>query len=362
MSRWKAFATVVVLVVVGSLAGCDSLQPVEPVGQAPVTLDSIAGYLVTEDARGVTDISNGVLTEISPVWYQPTESGQLIYASPQAERAVSGIETQALSQKVAIVPSISNFRNGQWDGGLIHGIITNPQVRGNHIATIIGLVKAKQWAGVDIDYESLAAADRSAYSAFIGDLAAALHQAQKVLTVTAHAKTAEPGDWSGAQAQDWQALGTAADEVRVMAYDYSNMTSPPGAIAPLPWVESVLKLAASEVPRNKIMLGVATYGYDWPSDQQGDSLDSLDSVQWSDAQAIAQANAAQVMWDAKSQSPWFTYTNDQGSQDTVWYEDARSLQAKIALALRYQVKGIFIWRLGGEDPAIWEQLRKATGG
>ncbi len=355
MSRWKAFVIVVVLAAVTSVTGCDSQQPVEPTGQTPPTLGTIAGYMVPEDARGVTDVSNGVLTEISPVWYQPTESGQLVFASPQAQQSVAGIAKVASSQQVEIMPSISNYRNNNWDDGLIHGLISNPQVRGNHIAAIVGLVKTQQWAGIDIDYESLATADRSAYSAFISDLAAALHRAQKKLTVTVQAKTAGPGDDSGSGAQNWQALGASADEVRVMAYDYSYEDSPPGAVAPLPWVESVLRLAVSEVPRNKIMLGVGTYGYDWPNNQQGDS------VQWSDAQAIVQSNGVSVKWDPTSQSPWFTYTDDQGTQHTIWYEDSRSMQAKIVLALRYQVKGVFIWRLGGEDPAIWDELQQATG-
>lgn len=310
--------------------------------------------MVPEDARGILAMGKGILTEISPVWFQPTESGALVFASRQAEQSAPGIEIEALAHHVAVIPSISNFRDGQWDGHLIHRIIADPQMSETHIAAIVRLVTTHQWAGIDVDYESLAASDRGAYSTFISDLATALHQAQKRLTMTVHAKTAEPGDWSGARAQDWRALGLSADEVRVMAYDYSTADSPPGAIAPLPWVESVLRLAVSEVPHDKLLLGVGTYGYDWASGQHGQD------VQWTDVEVIAQARSSSVIWDATSQSPWFTYSDNQGRQHTIWYENARSLQAKIALAARYQVKGIVIWRLGGEDPAIWEQLRQAT--
>ncbi|MGE5334912.1 MAG: hypothetical protein ACM3N4_09460, partial [Nitrososphaerota archaeon] len=59
-------------------------------------------------------------------------------------------------------------------------------------------------------------------------------------------------------------------------------------------------------------------------------------------------------------SPWFTYTDRQGHAHTVWYEDARSLNAKIALAVHDQVNGIVIWRLGGEDPGIWTEIGRAT--
>jgi spore germination protein len=358
MSRRTALVIVALLAELLGLAGCASQQPegedtTQVVGTPP-TLQAIAGYTVPEDRRGVSTIGNDVLTEISPVWYQPTESGQLVFATDEAEQSISAIEAEAVSHHVAVVPSISNFRGERWDAALIHRIISNPQLRQAHITAIVGLITSQGWSGIDIDYESLAARDRAAYSAFIHDLAVALHQARRRLTITVHAKVAEPGDWSGARAQDWRALGASADEVRVMAYDYSTEDSPPGAIAPLPWVEKVLQLAVSEVPRDKIMLGVPTYGYDWASGQQAQDL------QWTDVQALIQAHGVAVTWDQKSQTPWFTYVDKQGHPHTVWYEDARSMQAKIDLAVRDRVHGIVIWRLGGEDPAIWKQLRQTT--
>lgn len=351
------FVALVALVALTPLAGCasePSRQSPTPTSQGAFTLRVVAGYLAPEDARGVASLSNEPLTEASPVWYQPTDSGGLIFASDEARRSVASVTAAAQARQIALLPSISNYRNRHWDGALIHAIITNPGKRATHIAAIVDLVRVRQWAGIDIDYESLSAADRSAFSAFIRDLGDALHQAGKRLSVTVHAKTSEPGDWSGARAQDWQALGAAADEVRVMAYDYSTEDSSPGAIAPLPWVEDVLKLAVSEIPRDKIILGVPAYGYDWRSGQSGKG------VQWAEAVAIADAHSAPIKWDPTTQSPWFAYTDSQGRPHTVWFEDARSMQTKLALALTYRVGGVAIWRLGGEDPAIWERLRQAT--
>jgi len=348
MIRQASFFTLLVALGLGQLAACgQSAQS----GQGPSTLRTVAGYLVPEDPRGLAAMDNGVLTEISPVWYRPTGSGQLVFASPEAEQQASVVEAQASSHHVAIAPTIANERDGQWDEPLIHGILSDPQTRAAHVTAIVELARSHRWAGIDLDYESLRAADRAAYSAFVRSLATALHRAHRRLTLTVHAKTAEPGDWSGAQAQDWRSLGQVADEVRVMAYDYSTEDSAPGPIAPPAWVNGVLRLAVSEVPRAKILLGVATYGYDWTSGQSGQDL------QWTDAQALAKTHAARVRWDLTSASPWFAYTDAQGRPHTVWYEDARSLQAKLDLARQYRVGGVVLWRLGGEDPAIWSQLR-----
>ena len=340
------------LAMAASLAGCGSSSSGQSTsGQG--SLRAIAGYLAPWNPAGVAALGKGALTEVSPVWYQPSPDGQVVIASADALQSQVAIESQASSQNIAILPSISNFRNGQWDGALIHQIITAPQTRARHITAIADLVTSHRWAGIDIDYESLRAADRDAYSAFIRDLAAALHQQGKRLSLTVHAKTSEPGDWSGARAQDWRALGQSADEVRVMAYDYSTEESPPGPIAPVNWVKSVLQLAVSEIPREKIMLGVATYGYDWPSGQKGQDL------QWADAKALASDHNIPVKWDPASESPWFSYTDDRGLPHTVWYENARSMRDKLDLARQYRVAGVVIWVLGGEDPAIWEPLRQA---
>jgi spore germination protein YaaH len=139
-----------------------------------------------------------------------------------------------------------------------------------------------------------------------------------------------------------------------MSYDYSTEDSAPGPIAPLDWVRSVLQLAVSEIPRDKIVLGVATYGYDWPSGEPAQDL------QWTDAEALARAHNVPVKWDTASHSPWFAYTDSQGQPHTVWFENASSMKDKLDLATQYRVAGVFIWVLGGEDPATWRELRQVS--
>lgn len=346
---------VMMLAMATGIVGCVStLSGQRVVPPSHYSLHTIAGYVVPWDDRSVAAAGESALTEVSPVWYQPTQSGQLVFASEEAQQSQSQMAAQPSTRRLAIVPTISNFVGNQWDGGLIHRLISDPQLRAAHVAAIVDLGQFSRWAGVDLDYESLAAADRGAYSAFVRDVATALHRVQKKLTLTVHAKTAEPGDWSGARAQDWQALGASADEVRVMAYDYSTESTPPGAIAPVAWVDSVLQLAVAEVPRAKILLGLPTYGYDWTNGEPGQDL------QWAEAEALAKARGAAVQWDPTSQSPWFAYTDDQGRRHVVWYENARSLKAKLELATRYHVGGVVVWRLGGEDPGIWALLRQAS--
>jgi spore germination protein len=352
--RRSTIVLVLALTAAATLAGCGSGAPDLSAAQpSRHSLGTVAGYVVPWDSSSIAATATDAVTEVSPVWYQPTANGQIVFASAEAKLSESTVEAQASKRHIAVIPTISNYVDDQWDGGLIHQLISNMRLRAAHITSIVDLVSSHQWAGIDLDYESLGAEDRAAYSLFIHDIAAALHHVHKRLTLTVHAKTAEPGDWSGAEAQDWRALGASADEVRVMAYDYSSDDTAPGPIAPISWVESVLQLAVAEVPREKIVLGLATYGYDWAGSELGQD------VQWSDASSIARAHGVPIKWDPTSQSPWFTYTDSHGTRHTVWFEDAQSLQGKLDLALRYQIGGVVLWRLGGEDPAIWGLIHRA---
>jgi spore germination protein YaaH len=338
----RILAAVLAGVVVGSFLGCGRDQPSAPT-------HSVAAYLVPWDERSQVLAGDGVLTEVSPVWFQPTETGEVVFASEEARRSAASVDAGGVS----LTPSISNFRNGHWDGELIGHIVGDPTRRAAHVQAIVELVRSGDWSGIDIDYESMPTSSRDAYSSFVADLAAALDGVPARLSVTVHAKTAEPGTWSGARAQDWRAIGAAADEVRVLAYDYASAESPPGPIAPAAWVDQVLRLATSLVPPDRIVLGLPTYGYDWTAGAAGTAL------QWADVRATADARNAPTQWDSDHSAPWLKYTDEQGRNHTVWYENAHSIAAKLDVARRHRVDRVVLWRLGGEDPDIWSTLRSA---
>lgn len=327
----------------------------------PMTKITVAGYTVPWDKRSTVADGRGVLSIASPQWYVPTTSGQLRLLDGVSDQDVRAIEDTAAAAHVVLMPSITDY-TGRWNGALISHILSNANMRAAHIATIIQTVRAHGWAGVDLDYESLPELDRNAYSAFVSDLADALHQAHARLSLTVHAKTSEPGDWYGARAENWHALGASADEVRIMAYDYTTLGDPPGPIAPVHWVEHVLALATQEIPRKKIMLGLPMYGYDWVTgQQQSKAAMNNQDLRWADVTALAQAHHATIQWDTTAQEPWFHYVDDQGRQHTVWYENARSMQTKLHQGIQAGIGGVFLWRLGGEDPAVWPALAKVAG-
>ena len=127
------------------------------------------------------------------------------------------------------------------------------------------------------------------------------------------------------------------------------------AVAPLLNVRAVLDYAVTEIPPEKIFLGIPNYGYDWPLPfVQGVTRAQSISNQYAIELAI-RYNIA-IQYDETSQSPFFHYTDDSGTVHEVWFEDARSMAAKLNLIAEYGFRGAGFWNLMRPFPQTWQVL------
>ena len=319
----------------------------------------VVGNLVFWDqARGFEAIAANadLFSEVSPFWYHVAADGSVV---PYTTAAGATYEDAAIiaflrERNILVMPTVANIVNGVWNGPLVSKLIADATLSSRNINNLVQLAVTRQYDGIDLDYEDLAASDRAAFSAFVNRLAVALHAQGKLLSVNVYAKTSEPGGWDGPKAQDWAAIGLAADQVRIMSYEYHWSTSEAGPISPIDWVTDVMWFARATIPRDKIMQGVPLYGYDWVGR-------SGTAIVWQEAMALANQHGVAIKWDAPSASPWFEYVR-QNVRHTVWFENSWSLDEKLQVALAVDVGGVTLWRLGGEDPDNWNALRARFGG
>lgn len=292
-------------------------------------------------------------SEVSPWMYGLDSRGQIVtqYA-PAQSGAVTAQLARLSAAKIPLVPTLANISQGNWAYQPVYQILHDPRLRAQHVAAIIALVRQQHYAGIDIDYEDLHASDRSAFTAFVTQLGAALHAKGKTLSVALFAKTTNAGTDQRNVAQDYAAIGRVADQVRLMAYDYHWAGSTPGPVAPIGWVRGVLRYVKSQIPAHKIILGVPLYGYDWAAGGHGTVIG------WLQAFRLANQYHAQPHFDAASQSPWFDYTDQSGHKHVVWFENAPSSKAKFAAARGSGIGGVYLWMYGFEDTGIWDALRQ----
>ncbi len=334
----------------GALAGSGATSLVSVNGAHPKTGRVVAAWLPTSfdtaQAHASFDANKDVLDEVSPFWYEARADGTL---QPELGARDSELVDAAHAANVWVIPTIHNVN----DPEAVPSVIGDAGRRAAHIATIVNEAKTYNYDGIDIDYEALAPESRDEFSAFIGELAAALHAENKLLTVAVHAKDTDDGGLGAFQ--DWQQLGAVADRLRIMTYDYHWRGSDPGPVAPVHWVASVAQYARSVVPAHKIQLGIPFYAYNW-----GESGEATPQT-WIDVQALVKRYQPLVNVTARTaQGPveesWFTY-EEGGEERTVWFSDRRSIEAKLRLVEQEDLAGIAIWRLGSEDPANWQTIR-----
>lgn len=233
-------------------------------------------------------------------------------------------------------------------------VLTDQAVQSALIEEIVATIEEKGYRGLDVDFEYIPAAQRESYAAFISRLRARLAPRGLPVLVALAPKTyaAQPGLLY--EAHDYALLGAAADYVLLMTYEWGYTYGPPQAVAPLPNVRRVVDYALTEIPREKIYLGIPNYGYDWPLPfVQGQTR--AQSISNQEAVAIAVAQGAEIAYDETAQSPWFQYVRD-GVEHVVWFEDARSMSAKLRLVSEYGLHGAGYWNLMRPYPQGWTVL------
>ncbi len=171
----------------------------------------------------------------------------------------------AKAHGVKVLGTMNNYDHDSagFDRKRVEKFLGDPAAMEAHVQGLLALARADGLDGLDVDYESLDAQDRGAFSAFVQRLCDAAHAKGLTVGLAAHPKVSEPGTWGGPQAQNYAVLGAAVDYFHVMTYDYHWSTSGAGSLAPLGWVRQVAEFTASKVPPSKIELGVNTYGMDW---------------------------------------------------------------------------------------------------
>jgi spore germination protein YaaH len=323
-------------------------------GSAPpktgrVVVASLPYWSIGRDTDAALANRNDI-NEVSPWIYGLGGHGQIILDSGIDAASLQADLSRLRARGLPVVPTLANVdAQGNFEYGTVASVLHSPALAGRQVAGIVALVDAHHYAGIDLDYENLQARDRQAFTSFVTGLAAALHAKGKILSVALFAKASDAGYAPRNVAQDYAAIGRAADQVRLMGYDYHWETSPPGPVAPIGWIRDVISYAKTQIPASKIILGIPEYGYDW-------SGGSGTGISWLQALQLSRQYHAPPHYDASSQSPWFTYADASKHRHTVWFENAESTQPKLDVA--QGIGGVYLWMYSEPDPGTWSVLHR----
>ena len=307
------------------------------------------GGSVSETLENAAEKHSRSLTYLSPFSYQIDRKGNLI--PPPLNR----FKEIADANNAALTLVVTNLEEGAFSRDLGTAILTNEQVQDNLLNNIIQEANRIGYRDIHFDFEFLDPANREDYNQFLRKAADRLHAEGLLISTALAPKTSatQEGEWY--EAHDYRAHGEIVDFVVLMTYEWGYSGGPPMAVSPIGPVTDVVEYALTEMPASKIMLGQNLYGYDWtlPFKPGGEYARALSPVQ---AVALARTMNQAISYDEESQAPYFFYYDDEGNQHEVWFEDARSIQAKFQLIKDKNLRGISYWKLGLAFPQNWYLL------
>lgn len=301
----------------------------------------IAQSMVDEVRKRVGD-----LTFLGMFSYQVHRDGSL--TAPETNDLLQIAKNAGVTNSLVV----SNLENFAFNADLAHALFINEAAQNQLFGNLIQIANEEGYGEIHFDFELLHPEDRELYTNFLRKARDRFHQAGFKISAALAPKSSDvkTGIYG---AHDYAALGEILDYVMLMTYEWGYTYSNPQAVSPIQPVRSILDYAISVMPREKIFLGQNLYGYDWtaPFPPQGGPPAKAISPQ--QAIQIALERNAEIQYDVQSQAPFFNYYDETGVRHEVWFEDARSIQAKFDLMKELGIGGIMYWKLGLAFPQNW---------
>ncbi len=287
---------------------------------------------------------------MTPFTYGITNSGGLVDLDDE--------ELIAIANEYGVTPLMhlsTLTEQGGFSNELASMVLNNPEIQDSLTSDIIENIQNKGYGGLDIDFEFVYPQDAQLYGDFIGKLAEALNPLGYDVVAALAPKISDTQRGLLYEGHDFRAIGSNANAVLLMTYEWGYTYGPPLAVAPIRNVRQVVEYALGIIPPEKIFLGIPNYGYDWTlpyvkGESRADSISNVEAIQ------IAARNGAEIQYDEVSQSPWFRYTDSEGREHEVWFEDVRSIQQKFNLINEKNLRGAGYWNLMRPFQQNWSLL------
>jgi spore germination protein YaaH len=308
------------------------------------------------------------INNISPVWFDLKSDGSLDDKKPQNYKEIINL---AKEKSMSITPSIALFEHN-----ILTSALNSESNFDRHLSQSLDIAKIDGVDGIDIDYEAIKLSDRDKYFDYLTKLKEGLSKNNKILSVTVLPKWGENINYSSfretREVQDWKKISDIADQVRIMAYDYTWQSAPfSGPISPISWVKKILEYSKDKIPSNKTILSLPLYGYEkfevredfvkqkLPStlileNNRGGSNSSR-AYSFNNINKALSENEGEIVRQEDEVFYYYSKLNNESRKfenRLLVFVDREGLQKRIDLAKEYKIAGIAFWRFGDNEDIL----------
>jgi cellulose synthase/poly-beta-1,6-N-acetylglucosamine synthase-like glycosyltransferase/spore germination protein YaaH/peptidoglycan/xylan/chitin deacetylase (PgdA/CDA1 family) len=325
-------------------------RKVAALGKIPANYDPLrAAFYVSDDYTSLASLQvhyHDLDLLIPEALHAVSRDGKLdVDQDPKLAAFLQSLQARTPPVELPVMSMVNNY-DGQkgWCPPEMLQMLANPTARQNLAMQLEKFADTEHQPGIVVDFESLPQSSQQDFQRFIHDLGAALHTKNLKLMVALPA-----ADW----VYDYKYFASQADAIILMNYDFHWPTSAPGPIAPQDWfvrnIENMVKL----VPPEKLVMGIANYGYDWPAKSKRTAHPVAQAVTFQQAVITAVESETDIEFDPESLNPRYSYEDQNNLVHNVWMLDGVTAYNQLRAAERAGVQGTALWRLGLEDPSIW---------
>ena len=278
------------------------------------------------------------LSFLCPLSYSMTADGAL--RPLDDARLISA----AYSAACAPLMTVTNLSEAEgFSSDIAHAVFNDEAVQNRVFQNILSTLREKKYYGINFNIEYVYPFDREGYNAFLRRAEELFHPLGYYLSSAIAPKTADEQGGLLYTAHDYAAHGRYMDRVVIMTYEWGYTYGAPQAVSPVDKMRAVLDYAVTRIPSGKILMGFSNYGYNWRLPwRQGEAAAIIGNAAAID---LAASVGVEIQFDAASAAPYFYYTDAAGQRHVVWFEDVRSVRARLGLVGEYGLAGISIWTI-----------------
>ena len=293
---------------------------------------------------GNSGIDNNIATAsgvnvLAPTWYSVTDSSGSMscYAS-------AGLVNKMHQRGTDVWALVSDFDTNVDFAALY----SSKKARTNMVNTLINDAEKYGFDGINLDFENIKSAYAKDYLQFVRELSIECERKGLVLSTDNY----KPEAYN--RCYNLKEQSRFVDYVIVMAYDEHYAGTDAGSVASLPFVKEAVEDTVQLVGKEHVIAGIPFYTRIWTT-TDGNTTSRAVGMQ----AAVDQLNSdGQVaLWNDDCGQYVASYTVGNSTRQ-IWFEEEKSIEAKMQVIQENNVAGVAGWKLGLEKSSVWPVISK----
>jgi spore germination protein len=233
-----------------------------------------------------------------------------------------------------------------------YDLLLNEDFQNRNIENALTILKTKGYLGINISFQFITISNIQLYENYFTKIRNRLNEEGYQVFVTVNPDISIVNNEVSFEKVDYSILNQLAQNIIFMSYEWAARTIPPSPISSFYEMDIFLDYVLNYIPAEKIIIGVATIGYDWELPFVSGFSD-VNNLSFERVNDLAGNVGAVISYDEVSQSPYFLYTSGDNIKHVVWYVNSKSINATMELVSKYNLRGISVWNIMIFNPQLW---------